>query len=131
MPAFVDLVVNDGTADRTYARSNRGADNSVTWVNRSGVATTFNGYPTIRDRLVLGNAEAAVDKRVISFAYPLERTESGTGTISVAGVARVNIDVIMPRASTAGERTQVAQSLKSLMAVSGVTDAIAKVEAWF
>lgn len=108
MATTANVVINDGTANQTFAPVKRDGGR-LSFLNKVGsVAAAFKSVVLGYD---LHSARRKTDKVTLDLDFPLERTENGVVTAS--NVARGRVSLVLPDVMTDAERTAFYNLLKN------------------
>jgi hypothetical protein len=120
MPSATNVVINDGTSDRTYkpVGSVVGTPTSFDFLFKDvTTAQTLSGQSTLRYSYRPTSGDSAAKTRV-KLDVPQELTSLDTGEVYVDGVNRVDINIIISPKATLAQRTALAEMAASAIAHS-------------
>lgn len=126
MPAITAQSINDGTTAQTYSPVST-SGNAVTF--QSSEASSSAGMPTLVVSYDPRKASRPTDRINIRLAVPYEETIDSSPV--VRHTARAEINIVLPEAIPASERTRVANLVKNTLALANVQTVITTPEAFY
>lgn len=116
MATTANIVINDGTANQTFAPIKR-VGTKLTFLNKVGaIAQAFKTLVLGHD---LWSVRRPTTKVEIGFDFPLPRTDSN-GVVSATNVARMRCVATLPSVMTSAERTEYGNYAKNILASAAV-----------
>lgn len=116
MASTTNIVVNDGTANQTFAPVKRDGA-KTTFLNKVGAIAS--AFKQLAIGFSLWSARRATTKVEVNFDFPLARTDA-SGVVSATNVARHRGVDTLPAVMTAAERTEYGNLVKNIYANAAV-----------
>lgn len=128
MAAAANIVIADGSsANHTFAPA-RKTGMLVEYEERT-TPHTPDGFYTIGISQTAPNSSSPIIKTRITISLPVEVYDSTTATYSYANTSRVNIDVLMPKTLSSGNRADLYAYAKNLLANAVISGLISSLDA--